>query len=201
LEEHVACISRVYCLTYPSTLKMEATWFKYFFNIFIIYFNCKWGFTRWPWYYSKTQHTNNTTIKRNTAHKTTHTINTLHRMKINQSQTSVNFCPTRWKSSLSIIVYASAAMALSRARISVEQCLYIMWSHSRVLQLLLSGRWSLCSFPILVHQRNFTSNPRFRPYSSRPVHMPNPGTKLHPFKRPENFTVIPCVPPVVIFIL
>jgi hypothetical protein len=29
---------------------------------------------------------NNTTIKRNTAHKTTHTINTLHRMKIQQSQ-------------------------------------------------------------------------------------------------------------------
>jgi hypothetical protein len=29
---------------------------------------------------------NNTTIKRNTVHKTTHTINTLHRMKIQQSQ-------------------------------------------------------------------------------------------------------------------
>jgi hypothetical protein len=29
---------------------------------------------------------NNTTIKRNTLHKTTHTINTLHRMNIQQSQ-------------------------------------------------------------------------------------------------------------------
>jgi hypothetical protein len=29
---------------------------------------------------------NNTTIKRNTEHKTTHTINTLNRMKIEQSQ-------------------------------------------------------------------------------------------------------------------
>jgi hypothetical protein len=29
---------------------------------------------------------NNTTIKRNTVHKTTHTINTLHRIKIQQSQ-------------------------------------------------------------------------------------------------------------------
>jgi hypothetical protein len=49
----------------------------------IIYFNCKWVFTRWQWYYNKTQHTNNTshtTMKRNTACKTTHTINTLHRM-------------------------------------------------------------------------------------------------------------------------
>jgi hypothetical protein len=26
----------------------------------IIYFNCKWVFTRWQWYYNKTQHTNNT---------------------------------------------------------------------------------------------------------------------------------------------
>jgi hypothetical protein len=29
---------------------------------------------------------NNTTIKRNTGHKTTHTINAVHRMKIRQSQ-------------------------------------------------------------------------------------------------------------------
>jgi hypothetical protein len=28
--------------------------------IIIIYFNCKWVFTRWQWYYNKTQHTNNT---------------------------------------------------------------------------------------------------------------------------------------------
>jgi hypothetical protein len=29
-------------------------------TIFIISFNCKWVFTRWQWYYNKTQHTNNT---------------------------------------------------------------------------------------------------------------------------------------------
>jgi hypothetical protein len=28
--------------------------------IVIIYFNCKWVFTRWQWYYNKAQHTNNT---------------------------------------------------------------------------------------------------------------------------------------------
>jgi hypothetical protein len=28
--------------------------------LFFIYFNCKWVFTRWQWYYNKTQHTNNT---------------------------------------------------------------------------------------------------------------------------------------------
>jgi hypothetical protein len=27
---------------------------------FIIYLNCKWGFTRWQWYYNKAQHTSNT---------------------------------------------------------------------------------------------------------------------------------------------
>jgi hypothetical protein len=38
------------------------------------------GFTRWQWYYNKTQHTNthitqnNTTLKQNTAHKTPQTI-------------------------------------------------------------------------------------------------------------------------------
>jgi hypothetical protein len=49
--------------------------------IIIIYFNCKWVFIRWQWYYNKTQQTNNTTIKWNTAHKTTHTIkDTLHTM-------------------------------------------------------------------------------------------------------------------------
>jgi hypothetical protein len=51
--------------------------------IIIIYFDCKWVFTWWQWYYN-TQIThitqNNTTIKRNTAHKTTHRINTLQRM-------------------------------------------------------------------------------------------------------------------------
>jgi hypothetical protein len=31
------------------------------FNIvYIFIFNCKWVFTRWQWYYNKTQHTNNT---------------------------------------------------------------------------------------------------------------------------------------------
>jgi hypothetical protein len=59
-----------------------------FHNILFItiYFNCKWVFNRWQWYYNKAQHTNNTTIKRNTEHKTIHTINTIHRMKIQQSQ-------------------------------------------------------------------------------------------------------------------
>jgi hypothetical protein len=39
-------------------------------------------------HYTQTTHVtqNNTTIKRNTVHETTHTINTLHRMKIQQSQ-------------------------------------------------------------------------------------------------------------------
>jgi hypothetical protein len=46
--------------------------------IYNIYFNCKWVFTRWQWYYNKTQHTNNKTIKRNTEHKITYTINALH---------------------------------------------------------------------------------------------------------------------------
>jgi hypothetical protein len=52
-------------------------------------------FTRWQWYYNKTQHTNNThhtkithIIKNNTTIKrnTVHTMNTLHRMKIQQLQ-------------------------------------------------------------------------------------------------------------------
>jgi hypothetical protein len=34
---------------------------KFFF--IIIYFNCKWVFTRWKWYYNKTQHTNNISHK------------------------------------------------------------------------------------------------------------------------------------------
>jgi glucan phosphoethanolaminetransferase (alkaline phosphatase superfamily) len=33
--------------------------------IIIIYFNCKWVFTRWQWYYNETQHTNNTQHKLN----------------------------------------------------------------------------------------------------------------------------------------
>jgi hypothetical protein len=32
-------------------------------HIYIIYLNCKWVLTRWHWYYNKTQHTNNTTLK------------------------------------------------------------------------------------------------------------------------------------------
>jgi hypothetical protein len=28
--------------------------------LLFIYLNCKGGFTRWQWYYNKTQHTNNT---------------------------------------------------------------------------------------------------------------------------------------------
>jgi hypothetical protein len=46
--------------------------FRYLFHIIIIiitYFNCKWGFTRWQWYYNKTQHT---------AHKITHHTQTKH---------------------------------------------------------------------------------------------------------------------------
>jgi hypothetical protein len=32
-----------------------------YINIYLfIYFICKWVFTRWQWYYNKTQHTNNT---------------------------------------------------------------------------------------------------------------------------------------------
>jgi hypothetical protein len=52
------------------------------FIIIIIYFNCKWVSTRW---YTTMRHntqiphiTNNTTMKRNTAHKSTHTIHTYH---------------------------------------------------------------------------------------------------------------------------
>jgi hypothetical protein len=30
------------------------------FAVVIVYLNCKWVFTRWQWYYNKTQHTNNT---------------------------------------------------------------------------------------------------------------------------------------------
>jgi hypothetical protein len=60
--------------------------------VVIIYFNCKWVFTGGSGttirHNTQTTHItqNNTTLKRNTAHKTTHTINTLHRMKIEQSQ-------------------------------------------------------------------------------------------------------------------
>jgi hypothetical protein len=50
-------------------------------------------FTRWQWYYNKTQHTNNTShkilhhAKKNTAHKTTQTIkDTLHAMNTMQIQ-------------------------------------------------------------------------------------------------------------------
>jgi hypothetical protein len=41
----------------------DSNLFNAFLNtymIFDIYFNCKWVFTRWQWYYNKTQHTNNT---------------------------------------------------------------------------------------------------------------------------------------------
>jgi hypothetical protein len=56
----------------------------------VIFINCKWVFTRWQWFTIRhnkqiTHITQiNTTIKGNTAHKTTHTIkNTLHRMSTN----------------------------------------------------------------------------------------------------------------------
>jgi hypothetical protein len=46
--------------------------------------------------YSKTQQTNNTTIKRNTAHKITHTIkDTLHRVNTNNHNYNyINFITT-----------------------------------------------------------------------------------------------------------
>jgi hypothetical protein len=40
--------------------------------IISIYFNCKCVFSRWQWYYNKTQHTNNTTIKQNSTQNYTH---------------------------------------------------------------------------------------------------------------------------------
>jgi hypothetical protein len=53
---------------------------------FFIYFNCKYVFTQWQRYYNQTQHTNkihhtkwHTTLKQNTAHKTTYTMNTMQR--------------------------------------------------------------------------------------------------------------------------
>jgi hypothetical protein len=56
----------------------------------VIFINCKWVFTQWQWFTIRhnkqiTHIThNNATIKRNTAHKTTHTIkDTLHRMNTN----------------------------------------------------------------------------------------------------------------------
>jgi hypothetical protein len=71
-----------------ATLDIVILLIYYYYIITIIYFNCKGDFTGWQWCYNKTQHTNNTyhtkqhtTLKRNSAHKTTHTIkDTLHRI-------------------------------------------------------------------------------------------------------------------------
>jgi hypothetical protein len=56
------CYRGVFCFIY------------YYFIVFIIYFNCKWVFTRLQWYYNKTHHANNTnhtkqhtTLKQNYA--------------------------------------------------------------------------------------------------------------------------------------
>jgi hypothetical protein len=58
-------------------------------------------FTRWQWYYNKTQHTHNTshkithTLKQNTTHKTTQAIkDTLHKMntmQIKLHNTNIDF--------------------------------------------------------------------------------------------------------------
>jgi hypothetical protein len=67
-----------FCLTHIQVLKHHAikAWrgmeIKLNFFIIIILFNCKWVFTQWQWYYSKTEHTNNT-LKWNTAHNKGHT--------------------------------------------------------------------------------------------------------------------------------
>jgi hypothetical protein len=64
-----------------------------------------------------------------------------------------------------------------------------------------SGRCSLLLHPYLsapakLHKQSYVQTIYITTGS-----MPNPGTKLYPFKKPENFTVIPYVPSVVIFIL
>jgi hypothetical protein len=72
------------------------------FIYLFIYLNCKWVFTRWQWYYNKTQHTNtvthitqNNTPHSNTAHKTTQTIkDTLHKMNTMQSWCKLRICCT-----------------------------------------------------------------------------------------------------------
>jgi hypothetical protein len=58
----VGCIFVGTCLAKPLPSYSRIFWLQYsgFQAARHIYFNCKWVFTWWQWYYSKTQHTNNT---------------------------------------------------------------------------------------------------------------------------------------------
>jgi hypothetical protein len=65
--------------------------------------NCKWAFTRWQWYYNKTQHKNtrhtkyHTTLKQNTKHKATQIIKgTLHTMNTTQNNSGSLFNRPWW---------------------------------------------------------------------------------------------------------
>jgi ABC-type nickel/cobalt efflux system permease component RcnA len=59
--------------------------------IFIIILNCKWVFTRWQWYYNKTQHT---------SHKITHQAQTKHSTQNythNKGHTTHNECNAKFR--------------------------------------------------------------------------------------------------------
>jgi hypothetical protein len=43
---------------------VQTTVFDLMYLFITAYFNCKWGSTRWQWYYNKTQHNNNTHHKK-----------------------------------------------------------------------------------------------------------------------------------------
>jgi hypothetical protein len=63
-------------------------------NYYYYLFNCTWVFTRWQWYYNKTQHN---THHINTAQKTTQTIkDTLHTMITMQIQLQLQLYKLMW---------------------------------------------------------------------------------------------------------
>jgi hypothetical protein len=53
------------CVRSYNFTQLQYGFINYYYFI-TIYFNCRWDFTRWQWYYNKTQYKNNTHHQNNT---------------------------------------------------------------------------------------------------------------------------------------